>query len=96
MSYDHMVYRARVLSSLTRLDVWSCVASGPPMHPTDIATTLGLAPSTVSHHLRVLEEAGLVRHRKLGRYRLYEWTATCWGVLSPEEAVELAASEGNV
>lgn len=82
--YDMMVYRARVLSSPTRLDVWTCIGDFG-MYSTAIARTLDLAPSTVSYHLRVLEHAGLVRHVQQGRYRMYTWTGERWGVVSAAE-----------
>jgi DNA-binding transcriptional ArsR family regulator len=57
-------------------------------HPVgDIVQTLGLEQSSVSKHLRVLRNVGLVRARRDGRRRLYrtnaeairplhEWTST--------------------
>lgn len=82
-----MIARARVLSSPTRLDVWACVGE-IGMYPSDIASTLSLAPSTVTHHLRVLYDAGLVEVEQQGRCRLYRVTGERWGVVS---AAELAA-----
>lgn len=82
--FDTIILRARVLSCLSRLDVWQCVA-GLGAYPGDIARTLALAESTVSHHLRVLEDAGLVRHIQQGRYRLYKSTGVRWGVVSEAE-----------
>lgn len=82
--YDTMIARARVLSCLTRLDVWSCVGE-IGMYPSDIASTLSLAPSTVTHHLRVLHEAGLVSFEQQGRHRLYRVTGERWGVVSEAE-----------
>jgi biotin operon repressor len=38
----------------------------------ELATELGLAPATVSHHLRRLREAGLLRERREGAYVLYQ------------------------
>lgn len=82
--FDTMVFRARVLSSMSRLDVWCCI-DGPGMYPGDIASTLSLSPATVSHHLRVLSHAGLVEHTKHGRHRLYRTTGESWGVVSAAE-----------
>jgi DNA-binding transcriptional ArsR family regulator len=82
--YETMIYRARVLSSESRLDVWQCIGD-MGMYAGDIARTLDLAPSTVSHHLAVLEHAGLVRHVRQGRYRLYVLTGERWGVVSEAE-----------
>lgn len=65
-AYDILIQRARLLSCPARLDVLQCVATSG-MHPGDIARTLDLTPSTISHHLSVLEHAGLVRHTQQGR-----------------------------
>jgi DNA-binding transcriptional ArsR family regulator len=54
---------------------------------TDIVASLGLEQSSVSKHLRVLRDVGLVRVRREGRQKLYrtnaaairplfEWTST--------------------
>ena len=82
--FDTIVHRARVLSCPSRLDIWQCVA-GLGAYPGDIARTMGLAESTISHHLRVLEHAGLVHHTQQGRYRLYESTGVRWGVVTEDE-----------
>jgi DNA-binding transcriptional ArsR family regulator len=79
--FDQLIFRARVLSSLSRIDVFACVGEHGA-YPSDISSTLSLSPATVSHHLRVLEHAGLVRHVKQGRNRLYLITGVSWGVVS--------------
>jgi len=37
----------------------------------DIAAALGMTPSAISHQLRVLKQAKLVRHRKEGKMVYY-------------------------
>jgi ArsR family transcriptional regulator len=37
----------------------------------DLASTLAMEPSAVSHQLRVLKSSGLVRHRREGRRAYY-------------------------
>jgi DNA-binding transcriptional ArsR family regulator len=37
----------------------------------EIASTFDIGSAAVSHHLRVLREAGLLRQRRQGRYRYY-------------------------
>lgn len=91
MTLETLIRRARLLSCPTRLDVWECVGQ-LGMHPSDIARTLDLAPSTVSHHLAVLEDAGLVRQTQQGRYRWYESTGERWAVVSEDE---FAAATGR-
>jgi DNA-binding transcriptional ArsR family regulator len=82
--YDTMIYRARVLASPTRLEVWECIGE-VGMYAGDIARTLDIAPSTVSYHLAVFAEAGLVVAAKQGRNVLYRWTGERWGVVSAAE-----------
>lgn len=84
VTYETVIHRARVLSCPTRLAVWQCVGQ-LAMYAGDIARTLDLAPSTLSHHLAVLEHAGLIRHTRHGRFRWYEWTGVRWGVVSEDE-----------
>lgn len=40
------------------------------MNCSEIVTRQGLAPGTVSHHLRILEEAGLIECRRDGQFIL--------------------------
>ena len=47
-----------------------------PRTTADIATRLGLAPSTVSHHLALLTEADLIDRRRVGRRVYYELNGT--------------------
>jgi ArsR family transcriptional regulator len=41
----------------------------------DLVATLGMAQGTLSHHLAVLQQAGLVMARKQGRWNYYQATA---------------------
>ena len=84
MTLETVIRRARLLSCPTRLDVWQCVGQ-LGMYAGDIARTLNLAPSTVSHHLAVLEHAGLVRHVQQGRFRFYEGTGVRLGIVTEDE-----------
>ncbi len=42
----------------------------------EIAARFGHAWPTTTRHLRVLEDAGLVEHRRVGRTRVYHLSAT--------------------
>jgi DNA-binding transcriptional ArsR family regulator len=90
MSLETLRHRARLLSCQSRLNVWLCVGD-TGMYAGDIARTRELAASTTSYHLRVLERAGLVRHTRQGRFRLYECTGTRWGVVSEDEVDAFAS-----
>jgi DNA-binding transcriptional ArsR family regulator len=53
--------RVRIVQLLAQSDELSCGA---------IAEQLGLQPSTLSHHLGLLEDSGLIEVRKSGTHRL--------------------------
>ncbi|MBW2425621.1 MAG: helix-turn-helix transcriptional regulator, partial [Deltaproteobacteria bacterium] len=61
------------LAHETRLDVFRLlVRAGPKGLPAgQIAETLGLAPATLSFHLKELSGAGLVACQRAGRSRIY-------------------------
>ena len=82
--YDTILYRARVLSCMARLDVWTCLGEHG-MFSTDIGRTLGLSAATVSYHLGVLEDAGLITRTRLGRNVMCRLTDVRWGVVSEAE-----------
>jgi len=54
---------ARVRALMSLVDGELCVCQ--------IITLLGLSPSTVSRHMSLLEQAGLVERRKEGRWHFY-------------------------
>ena len=59
------------LGDPTRRAVFEKLRSGPkPV--SDLAAGLPVSRPAVSQHLKVLAAAGLVRHEKVGRQRLYE------------------------
>lgn len=73
-----MAEPARIFSALsneTRLKIVKLLSEGE-MRVDDLIPTLGLAQSTVSHHLKVLENAGLLRSEKRGRCVYYSIAPT--------------------
>ena len=54
--------RVRALSSLSDGELCVC----------QIIDLLGLSPSTVSRHMSILQQAGLVKRRKDGRWHYYQ------------------------
>jgi len=53
--------RLRILAMLTTREMCAC----------EIMAALGLSQPNTSHHLRILETAGLVRQRKEGKWTFY-------------------------
>lgn len=65
--------RARVFQALgneTRLKIIGLFAV-QELCVCDIVAALGAAASTLAHHLRMLEETGVIRRRQAGKFTLY-------------------------
>lgn len=69
------------LGDATRLDLVTKLADGAPRSIADLTDGTGLTRQAVTKHLRVLEEAHIVREHRAGRERLFE--------LDPEPILEL-------
>jgi DNA-binding transcriptional ArsR family regulator len=54
------------LSDPVRLAIVARLARRPGEHNWNDFADLGVAPSTLSHHMKTLRLAGLIRHRKAG------------------------------
>ncbi len=54
------------LSDPVRLSIVAGLADRPGEHNWNDFADLGVAPSTLSHHMKTLRLAGLIRHRKIG------------------------------
>jgi DNA-binding transcriptional ArsR family regulator len=63
------------LGDRTRRHVFELLRSGP-RSVSELASELPVSRPAVSQHLRVLEEAGLVTHRRRGTSNLYELDGT--------------------
>lgn len=61
----------RVLADPTRLRLLSMIAGAGETCACDLVEPLGKSQPTVSHHLAVLTEAGLVTREKRGRWAWY-------------------------
>jgi len=73
MEKQDAVAALAALAQETRLDVFRLLvrAGGDGATPGEIAETLGIAPPTLSFHLKELKGAGLVQVRREGRSLLY-------------------------
>lgn len=62
----------RGLADPGRVRIVNLLATAPgPVCVCDLVAPLGLAQPTVSHHLRILREAGLVTREQRGRWAYY-------------------------
>ena len=73
--------QVKALSDPTRLMLAVALRDGGELCVCDCAFLAGRQDKLVSHHLRQLRAAGLVRSRKDGRMVLYRLTATGKGLL---------------
>jgi ArsR family transcriptional regulator len=72
-----------VLADPTRLRLLSLIAAaGEACAACDLVEPLGVSQPTVSHHLKVLREAGLVASEKRGRWVYYQPVPDRLAVLS--------------
>lgn len=72
-----------VLGDPTRLRLLSLIASrGEECAACDLVEPLGVSQPTVSHHLKVLHEAGLVERERQGRWIFYRPVAERLGILA--------------
>lgn len=66
--------RARALSDPTRLGLAVALREGGELCVCDLAWISSRKQALVSHHLRILRSAGLVRSRRDGKLVMYELT----------------------
>jgi ArsR family transcriptional regulator len=59
---------SRALADPTRLQIYESIASKQDTYCGEIIEKYDLAPGTVSHHLRILMEAGLIECRREGQF----------------------------
>jgi len=74
---EEMAQALRVIADPTRLRVLSILASAENQEGCvcDLTEPLGVGQPTVSHHLKVLSEAGLVTREQRGRWVFYRLSA---------------------
>jgi DNA-binding transcriptional ArsR family regulator len=59
---------SKALADETRLRIFEAISSREHMTCGQIVSLRGVTPATVSHHLHILEEAGLIDCRKEGQF----------------------------
>ncbi len=81
---ERIVGALKALADPHRLEVFRLVSAQPePVCVCDIVDAFELSQPTISHHLRVLREAGLLQTSKTG----------VWAFYSPEPGVESLLAE---
>jgi ArsR family transcriptional regulator, arsenate/arsenite/antimonite-responsive transcriptional repressor len=59
---------SKALADETRLKIFEAISARDDMTCGEIVSMRGLTPATVSHHLRILSEAGLIACRRKGQF----------------------------
>ncbi|KAA3638768.1 MAG: transcriptional regulator [Armatimonadetes bacterium] len=78
-----MARRLQALSDPTRQRMFSMLSSQSEHCACDLADPLGVGQPTVSHHLKILHEAGLVEREQRGKWAYYS--------VAPDALRELSA-----
>ena len=59
---------SKALADETRLRIFEAISRAQNMNCGDIVSMRGITPATVSHHLKILSEAGLIACRRQGQF----------------------------
>jgi ArsR family transcriptional regulator len=59
---------SKALADQTRLKIFEAIAATDHMNCGEIVSMRGVTPATVSHHLKILSEAGLIACRRNGQF----------------------------
>jgi ArsR family transcriptional regulator len=59
---------SKALADATRLRIFEAISARKEMNCGEIVSMRGVTPATVSHHLRILQEAGLIDSRREGQF----------------------------
>jgi ArsR family transcriptional regulator len=59
---------AKALADPTRLRIFEAISAGENMNCGEIVSLRGVTPATVSHHLKILNDAGLIACHRKGQF----------------------------
>ncbi len=59
---------SKALADQTRLRIFEAISATERMNCGEIVSMRGVTPATVSHHLKILSEAGLIACRREGQF----------------------------
>jgi len=68
MDQKELARISKALSDPTRLRIVEEVSSGKEMFCGQLVEKCGLTPGTISHHLKILADAGLIETRREGQF----------------------------
>lgn len=59
---------SKALADETRLRIFEAISAGGRMNCGELVALRGVTPATVSHHLKILSDAGLIACRREGQF----------------------------
>lgn len=68
MTEKELVRISRALSDPTRLQIFGKISSRGEMFCGQLTQQCALTPGTISHHLKILADAGLIESRREGQF----------------------------
>src|SRR5579864_1839605 len=68
MDRSHIQKISKALADETRLRIFEAISARREMNCGEIVSMRGVTPATVSHHLKILQEAGLIDSRREGQF----------------------------
>lgn len=68
MNHSEIEKISKALADETRLRIFEAISATDHMNCGEIVSMRGVTPATVSHHLKILREAGLISSCREGRF----------------------------
>jgi ArsR family transcriptional regulator len=68
MDHSEIETISKALGDETRLRIFEAISASEQMNCGEIVSMRGVTPATVSHHLKILSEAGLIKCRREGQF----------------------------
>ncbi|HTP68250.1 MAG TPA: metalloregulator ArsR/SmtB family transcription factor [Dongiaceae bacterium] len=68
MKRERIEQISKALGDETRLRIFEAISSAGEMNCGQLVSMRDVTPATVSHHLKILHDAGLIRCRKEGQF----------------------------
>jgi ArsR family transcriptional regulator len=91
---------SKALADETRLRIFEAISATDHMNSSEIVLIRGVTPATVSHHLKILSEAGLIICRREGQFVYSKavpkpWNPTCGRSRESRAAREQRATDSR-
>ena len=84
---------SKALGDETRLRIYEVIAANKNLTCGELVTLHGVTPATISHHLKILADAGLIECRKEGQF---VYSRTVPGTIAEYGAALARVAKGTV